>query len=45
MIPLTQGQVPASADAVIIGGGINGLTTARELGKLGLKNIVVLEKD
>jgi len=44
MIPLLQGQVPASADAVIIGGGINGLTTARELGKLGLKNIVVLEK-
>ncbi len=44
MIPLSQGQVPASADAVIIGGGINGLTTARELGKLGLKNIVVLEK-
>jgi len=45
MIPLHQGQVPASADAVIIGGGINGLTTARELGKLGLKNIVVLEKN
>lgn len=45
MIPLHQGQVPASADAVIIGGGINGLTTARELAKLGLKNIVVLEKN
>ncbi len=45
MIPLSRGQVPASADAVIIGGGINGLTTARELGKLGLKNIVVLEKN
>jgi heterotetrameric sarcosine oxidase beta subunit len=45
MIPLSQGQVPSSADAVIIGGGINGLTTARELGKLGLKNIVVLEKN
>lgn len=45
MIPLHQDQVPASADAVLIGGGINGLTTARELGKLGLKNIVVLEKN
>jgi sarcosine oxidase, subunit beta len=45
MIPLQRSQVPSSADAVIIGGGINGLTTARELGKLGLKNIVVLEKN
>ncbi|MCP4291258.1 MAG: FAD-binding oxidoreductase [bacterium] len=45
MIPLSEGQVPGSADAVIIGGGINGLTTARELAKLGLKNIVVLEKN
>ena len=31
MIPLSRGPVPASADAVIIGGGINGLTTAYEL--------------
>ncbi len=45
MIPLSDGQVPTSADAVIIGGGINGLTTARELAKLGLKNIVILEKN
>ncbi len=45
MIPLSEGQVPVSADAVIIGGGINGLTTARELAKLGMKNIVVLEKN
>jgi sarcosine oxidase subunit beta len=44
MIPLSQGQVPATADAVIIGAGINGLATAYELGKLGLKNIVVVEK-
>lgn len=44
MIPLSSGSVPSSADAVIIGGGINGLTTARELAVLGLRNIVVLEK-
>jgi sarcosine oxidase subunit beta len=44
MIPLSQGPVPATADAVIIGAGINGLATAYELGKLGLKNIVVVEK-
>ncbi len=45
MIPLSRDQVPATADAVIIGGGINGLTTAYELARLGLKNIVVIEKE
>jgi sarcosine oxidase subunit beta len=45
MIPLSTGPVPATADAVVIGGGINGLATARELVREGLKNIVVLEKD
>ena len=45
MIPLSQGQVPATADAVIIGGGINGLATAYELAQQGLKNIVVVEKN
>ncbi len=44
MIPLRTGPVPATADAVIIGGGINGLCTAYELAKLGVKRIVVLEK-
>jgi sarcosine oxidase subunit beta len=45
MIPLSTGPVPGTADAVIIGGGINGLATARELVREGLKNIVVIEKN
>jgi sarcosine oxidase subunit beta len=44
MIPLSQGPVPATADAVVVGAGINGLATAYELAKLGVKRIVVLEK-
>ncbi|MCB1184060.1 FAD-binding oxidoreductase [bacterium] len=43
MIPLSRGPVPATADAVVIGGGINGLAVAYELAGRGLKNIVVLE--
>ncbi len=45
MIPLSRGPVPSSADAVVIGGGINGLATAYELAKQGLKNIVVVERN
>ncbi len=44
MIPLTREQVPATADVVLVGAGINGLATAYELAQLGMKNIVVLEK-
>ncbi len=44
MIPLSTGPVPATADAVIIGGGVNGLCTAYELAKLGFGRIVVLER-
>lgn len=45
MIPLSRGPVPSSADAVLIGGGINGLATAYELARKGLKNVVVIEQN
>jgi len=44
MIPLPTNPVPYSADAVIVGGGVNGLAMAYELSKRGMKNIVVLEQ-
>ncbi|NIS74624.1 MAG: FAD-dependent oxidoreductase, partial [Deltaproteobacteria bacterium] len=34
-----------TADIVIIGGGIIGVSVAYYLGKMGAKNIVLLEKD
>lgn len=43
MIPVHHDPVPATAEVVIVGGGINGLSTAYELARLGLKNIVVVE--
>jgi heterotetrameric sarcosine oxidase beta subunit len=45
MIPLSREQVPETADAVIVGAGINGLATAYELARQGVKNIVVLDKN
>lgn len=36
---------PSTADIVIIGGGINGASTAYNLAKLGAKNVVVLERN
>jgi len=45
MIPLPTGNVPETADVVIIGAGINGLALAYELGLRGVKNIVVVEKN
>ncbi|MGD9546332.1 MAG: NAD(P)/FAD-dependent oxidoreductase [Candidatus Krumholzibacteriia bacterium] len=44
MIPLNRDPVPATADAVVVGAGINGLTTAYELARLGVRDIVVIEK-
>ncbi len=43
MIPLRDGPVPATADAVVVGGGINGLAIAYELARRGLREVVVVE--
>ncbi len=39
------GAVPSSADAVIIGGGVIGCSTLYHLAKMGMTNVVLLEKD
>jgi sarcosine oxidase subunit beta len=36
--------LPTSADVVVIGGGVNGLSTAFQLSRHGIQNVVVLEK-
>src|SRR5215203_4550259 len=38
------GYLPSSAGVVIIGGGVNGLSTAFQLTKRGVRNIIVLER-
>lgn len=37
-------QIPSSASAVIVGGGVAGLSTAYHLAKLGWRDIVLLER-
>lgn len=44
-MPGSEQAVPASARAVIIGGGIVGCSVAYHLAKLGWKDIVLLEQD
>jgi len=38
-------MLPSRADVVIIGGGVNGLSTAYHLAKKGLTDVIVLEKE
>src|SRR5215216_5621928 len=38
------GYLPSRAGVVIIGGGVNGLSTAFQLAKRGVRDVVVLER-
>jgi len=42
---LPKSSLPASADVVIIGGGVIGCSTLYHLAKNGLNNVVLLERD
>src|SRR5829696_3719594 len=39
-----HGNLPRSAEVVVIGGGVNGLSTAFQLAKRGVRKVVVLER-
>jgi sarcosine oxidase, subunit beta len=41
---VSRTELPATADVVVIGGGVNGLSTAYQLARRGAGKIVVLEK-
>ncbi len=41
---VVDNEVPATAGAVVIGGGVNGLSAAFQLAKRGVRNVVVLER-
>jgi sarcosine oxidase subunit beta len=44
-VPTDQaGSVPRTAEVVIVGGGVNGLSTAFQLAKRGMRDVVVLER-
>ena len=41
---MSAGALPRTADVVVVGGGANGTSTAFHLAKLGMKNVVLLER-
>ena len=38
-------ELPARADAVVVGGGVMGASTAFHLRRLGVRKVVLLERD
>jgi sarcosine oxidase subunit beta len=42
---MTETQLPATADVVVIGGGVMGASTAYHLARRGVRNVVVLERE
>ena len=41
---IVPGELPGSADVVVIGGGVNGASTALQLTRRGVRNVVLLER-
>lgn len=42
---MSSGSLPSEAEVVVIGGGIIGNSIAYHLGKLGMKDVVLLEQN
>lgn len=44
LVHALSGELPQSADVVVIGGGVNGAATAFQLAKRGVKRVLLLER-
>ena len=40
----SSSELPSSAEVVVIGAGVNGLATAFELTRRGIRDVVILER-
>ena len=45
MTPITQNSNGSRYDAIVIGGGVNGLTCAALLGKAGVRTVLIEQRD